>query len=188
MWIIKTDVIQPLGVIFSDTAPNFAKCNAIVCSNCWAPCMHLKQLSVLMPRGHWVELRGLFRHWAQRGADQLQQRHPRAIWSSPAAGSTLPMGTEGTLRTSEAEPWGRGEDKHPAPRLREQSNPGHPGWSMLLTWKMHYFFWVLRSIRGLHVQQCSGLKQAWRGTWLPVKGVTWAGVVSPLPALNPWTC
>lgn len=119
---------------------------------------------------------------------QLQQRHPRAIWSSPAAGSTLPMGTQGTLRTSEAEPWGRGEDKHPAPRLREQSNPGHPGWSILLTWKMHYFFWVLRSIRGLHVQQCSGLKQAWRGTWLPVKGVTWAGVVSPLPALNPWTC
>ena len=34
----------------------------------------------------------------------------------------------------------KGEGKYPAPRLRKQSNPGHPGWSMLLTWKMHYFF------------------------------------------------
>lgn len=181
MWIIKTEVIQPLGVIFSDMAPNFAKCNAIICSNCWAPCMHLKQMLVLMPRGHWVELRGLFGHWAQMGAAPLQgnlvltscRKHPTHAF---------------TLRTSEAEPWGRGEDKYPAPRLREQSNPGHPGWSMMLTWKMHYFFWVLRSIRGLHVQQCSSLKQAWWGTWLPVKGVIWAGVVSPLPAPNPWTC
>lgn len=115
-------------------------------------------------------------------------RLSRAIWSSPAAGGTLPMRSQCTLRTSEADPWGRGEDKHPAPRLREQSNPGHPRWSMMLTWKMHYFFWVLRSIRGLHVQQCSGLKQAWLGTWLPVKGVIWAGVVSLLPAPNPWTC
>ena len=134
-------------------------------------------------------LRGLFRHWAQMYATLTI-----AAWlqgnlvltscrKDPTHGDTV------HVKDIRGRTLGKkGEGKYPAPRLREQRNPGQPGWSMLLTWKMHYFWGVLRPIRGLHVQQSSGLKQAWWGTWLPVKGVIWAGVVSPLPAPNPWTC